>query len=151
MLMKQDATSDVTPIPPKYGLTWFQTPTDACRSRCPIPSSMRNNGIPRTIRDMKYGMRKAPAIQWSSFKKNLLSTHASLPNKGGKDVSYSLMRVLQTEKKCPIRDECVGFAWVLRGFCVGFEWATRVSKRKQRQHVSFKPEPRVACHTALHC
>ncbi len=43
-----------------FNLLVFQTPNDPNRIFCPIPNSIKNNGMPSNINIVMNGMRKAP-------------------------------------------------------------------------------------------
>lgn len=60
------ATNSVTmqdemPMPPSQGWMVFHTPSAPNRIRWPMPSSMRNSGMPSRINMIMNGIRKAPA------------------------------------------------------------------------------------------
>lgn len=52
---------DDIPMPPSHGCIVFHTPKDPSRMRWPIPSSIKNNGMPSSTNITKNGIRKAPA------------------------------------------------------------------------------------------
>lgn len=49
------------PIPPSQGCIVFHTPNEPSRIFCPMPNSIKNNGIPSRINITKNGIKKAPA------------------------------------------------------------------------------------------
>lgn len=51
---------DDIPMPPSHGCIVFHTPNEPSRIRCPMPNSMRNNGMPSSISMTKNGIRNAP-------------------------------------------------------------------------------------------
>lgn len=48
------------PMPPSHGWIVFHTPSEPSRIFCPMPNSIRNNGIPSRINITKNGIKKAP-------------------------------------------------------------------------------------------
>jgi hypothetical protein len=59
-------------MPPSQGCIVFHTPNAPKRIFCPIPNSIKNNGIPSNINIIINGIRNAPENKKKKKKESLI-------------------------------------------------------------------------------